>query len=419
MRAYTALSGLFTLAASLIWAINTIFLLRVGGLTLFQVMLVNAIFTAGQMFFEVPTGVVADTIGRRASILLSMATLMVSTLMYVATPVMGWGIAGFVVASVILGLGYTFQTGAVDAWLVDALDACGYAFPKEAVFARGQIAGGVGMLVGSLAGGVIGQFGLSAPYLLRVGLIGVCFVVVLVMVRDEGFAPRPLRAPNFAEETRRVFDAGVAYGWRSPVVRPLLWTSALAGVFFMFGFYSFQPYLLDLLGDPSAVWLLGVVQAGFSATGILGNSLVRRLMGTGEQRRDPARVLGVCTWMGVVLVSGIAAVGLATGVPGWPAAMAVVALWLGYGIVFGLSTPVRMGYLNEHIPSEQRATVLSLDAFFADGGAAVGQPALGRLSDMTSMPVAWLVGGVFVAASAPLYRLSGAAAARARQQAGE
>lgn len=417
MTAYTALSGLFTLAASLIWAINTIFLIRVGGLTLFQVMLVNAIFTAGQMFFEVPTGVVADTIGRRASILLSMVTLMVSTLLYVATPVMGWGLGGFVVASIILGLGYTFQTGAVDAWLVDALDACGYVFPKESVFARGQIAGGIGMLVGSLAGGLIGQFGLSAPYLVRVALIGVCLVVVLVMVRDEGFVPRPLRASNFAEESRRVFDAGVTYGWRSPVVRPLLWVSALSGVFFMFGFYSYQPYLLDLLGDAQAVWLLGVVQAGFSATGIAGNAAVGRLMGAGDQRRDAARVLEVSTWIGVALIAGIALVGLATGAPGWPAAIGVIALWLGYGVIFGLSTPVRMGYLNEHIPSAQRATVLSLDAFFGDAGAAVGQPGLGRLSDLTSIPVAWLVGGVFVAASAPLYRLSGAAARqRARGQ---
>lgn len=388
-----------------------------GGLSLFQVMLVNATFTAGQMFFEVPTGVVADTIGRRASILLSLATLVVSTLLYVVTPMMGWAFWGFVISSVILGLGYTFQTGAVDAWLVDALDATGFDKPKERVFAKGQIAGGVGMLVGSLMGGLLGQIGLAIPYVVRAVLIVVCFFVVMVMVRDEGFEPRPLRVSNFAAETRKIFDAGVRFGWRSPVVRPLFWVSALSGVFFFYGFYAWQPYVLELLGEPNAVWLLGVVQAAFSAVGIVGNSFVGRFMGEGESRRDPAKVLEWSMWTNSLIVFAIAGVGVLALAPGWiPAAMAIV-LWMGFGVIFGVSIPVRMGYINEHIPSSQRATVLSLDAFFGDAGAAVGQPALGWISDAASIPVAWVIGGVFMAASAPLYRLSGKAARAAEQQA--
>jgi len=404
------MSALFTLAASLVWAINTIFLIRVGGLTLFQVMLVNAIFTVGQMVFEIPTGVVADTIGRRASILLSMATLVVSTLLYVITPSAGWGFWGFAASSVILGLGYTFQTGAVDAWLVDALDASGFVRPKERIFARGQIAGGAGMVIGSLLGGVLGQLGLVWPYVVRAALIAVCFALVLFAVHDHGFERRPLRLSNFATEARRVFDAGSRYGWHSPVVRPLFWVSAVGGVFFMYGFYAWQPYVLDLLGDGDAVWLLGVVQAGFSAVSIVGNALVGRLMGEGDGRRDPAKVLEWGVWSNAAIVIGIAAVGLLALTPGWlPAAMAIV-LWLGFGAVFGVVGPVRMAYINEHIPSSQRATVLSLDAFFGDMGGAVGQPALGRVSDVASIPVAWLIGGAFVAASAPLYRRSGRAA---------
>ena len=137
---YLGVQSIFTLASSLIWAINTIFLIRNGGLSLFEVMIVNAVFTVGQMVFEVPTGVVADTIGRRASLLLCMVTLLISTVLYVGTPTWGLGIWGFLGASIILGLGFTFQTGALDAWLVDALDFTGWELPKERVFAWGQIA---------------------------------------------------------------------------------------------------------------------------------------------------------------------------------------------------------------------------------------------------------------------------------------
>jgi len=408
--AYVSMSGVFTLAASLIWAINTIFLIQLGGLTLFEVMLINAIYTVGQMVFEVPTGVVADTIGRKASILLSLGTLIVSTLLYVLTPRFGWGFAGFAVASVIIGLGYTFQSGAIDAWLVDALDASGFELPKERVFARGQIASSAGMLVGSLAGGLLGQVDLTLPYLVRAVLLAVCFVVVLVMVRDAGFEPRPLRISNFSEETRRVFDAGIRYGWRSRVVRPMLWVSALGGVFFMYGFYAWQPYVLKLLGNDNAIWLLGVAQAGFAAMGILGNMLVGRLMGAGADRRDPAKVLEVSVWCNTAIVLGIAAVGFLSLKPGiLPAAIAIT-LWLLFGLLFGIYGPIRMGFINEHIPSSERATVLSLDAFFGDAGGAIGQPALGWVSEKASIQLAWLIGGAVMGLSAPLYRRAGAAA---------
>ena len=72
-----------TLAASLIWGINTIFLLD-AGLSNLEAFAANAFFTAGMVLFEVPTGIVADTVGRRASYLLGTLTLTVSTLLYVA-----------------------------------------------------------------------------------------------------------------------------------------------------------------------------------------------------------------------------------------------------------------------------------------------------------------------------------------------
>jgi MFS family permease len=406
---YLTLNSLFTLGASLIWAINTIFLLQVGGLDLFQVMLVNSVFTVAQMVFEVPTGVIADTIGRRASIVLSMATLAASTVLYVLTPGWGWGIWGFMFASVLLGLGYTFQTGASDAWLVDALDATGWTGPKDRVFAWGQIAWGVGMMTGSLLGGVLGQFNLVWPYLGRGILLGVCFVVALFMVHDLGFEPRPLRAATFGDEMRRIFSGGVHYGWRSPVVRPLLWTSAISGLFMMYGFYAWQPYVLELLGR-DYVWLLGVVQAASSAVGIVGNALVGRIMGKGENRRDPARVLVAAALVNAAFVLGIGAVGIVAREPGIVPAGAAIAMWLGWGIVYGISGPVRMSFINEHIPSSQRATVLSLDAFFSDAGGAVGQPALGWLSERVSISFAWLIGGGLVGLTAPLYAKSGDAA---------
>src|SRR6267378_7587607 len=119
LRTYVILTLLSTLAASFIWGINTLFLLD-AGLSITQAFAANAFFTAGQVLFEVPTGVVADTLGRRVSYLLGSATLFVSTLLYLwlwHTHGPFWARAA---VSMLLGLGFTFFSGATEAWLVDA-----------------------------------------------------------------------------------------------------------------------------------------------------------------------------------------------------------------------------------------------------------------------------------------------------------
>jgi MFS family permease len=113
-----------TLAASLIWGINTIFLLD-AGLSNLEAFAANAFFTAGMVLFEVPTGIVADMWGRRASFLLGTVTLAASTLLYVLLWQVGAPFWQWAVVSVLLGLGFTFFSGATEAWLVDALSATG------------------------------------------------------------------------------------------------------------------------------------------------------------------------------------------------------------------------------------------------------------------------------------------------------
>jgi MFS family permease len=95
VRAYLAVSGLFTLSASVIWGVSTLFLLE-AGLDIFEVFVANAAFTAAMVAFEIPTGVVADTSGRRRSFLLSVATLAAGTLGYVAVAALGGGLLWFV-----------------------------------------------------------------------------------------------------------------------------------------------------------------------------------------------------------------------------------------------------------------------------------------------------------------------------------
>ena len=410
VRAYLSVSALFTLATSLIWGVNTLFLLD-AGIDIFQVMVVNAAFSAGQVLFEVPTGVVADTIGRKASFLAGIFTLFVSTLLYLGSAEYQWGIGGFIGASLLLGLGFTFQTGAVDAWLVDALDHVGYEAPRENVFARSGMVFGVAMIVGTLAGGLLGQIDLAVPFLVRAGVLVAAFIATLFMMREIGFEPRPLKASTFLVETRRIARAGLEYGWRDRVVRPLLLLSALQGTFMMYFWYASQPYALDLLGRPDLIWVAGALAALFALANIVGNTFVSRLMKSRWSDR-PASVLRFCTGVFSALVVGLGLLGVLTPEGGSIVSFSImVALFSGFGIAYGVLSPVRQAYINRHIPSAQRATVLSLDSFSDEAGSMLGQPGFGWIAKTASIPVGYLVGSVFMFAAYPLYGRSGKAAA--------
>src|ERR671914_1530581 len=176
VRTYLVITALFTLSASLIWGINTLFLLD-AGLTIFEVFVANAVFTAAMALFEVPTGVVADTRGRRASFLLSESVLAIGTLAYVGVAAIDGGLLLFCLAGVILGLGYTFYSGAVEAWLVDALKATGYRHELDGVFAKASIVSSIAMIAGTVGGGFLGQLDLSLPYVVRAGLVVLALAV--------------------------------------------------------------------------------------------------------------------------------------------------------------------------------------------------------------------------------------------------
>lgn len=409
IRIFLAANGLFTLAASLIWAVNTLFLLD-AGLDIFTVMVANASFTLGQLVFEVPTGVIADTIGRKASFLIGIGSLFFATILYVLAAQLGLGLWMFVAASVVIGFGFTCQTGAMEAWLVDALAASGYDRPLDGVFAKGQIVFGAATLLGTLAGGLLGQADLAIPYYARAVVLLVAFVFVAVSMRDVGFQPRPFLWRRFGEETRRIARAGVTYGWRNPVVRPLLFASFVQGSFFIFGFYSWQRYFLDLLAR-ELVWVNGVVTAAFALAGIAGSSLVERVMRTADGRRSAGHVLTVAALLSSALVVGVGLVGVLVPPSAYgigPFAVAV-GLYLAFGLVGGVAGPVRQAYINRQIPSAQRATVLSLDAFFGDGGASAGQLGFGWLARAVSIPVAWVASGVLLLGAAPLFAAAGRA----------
>jgi MFS family permease len=391
-RTYLLLPLGNTLAASLIWGINTIFLLD-AGLSNLEAFAANAFFTAGMMLFEVPTGIVADTVGRRASYLLGTVTLSVSTLLYVLlweveAPFWQWA-----VVSMLIGLGFTFFSGAVEAWLVDALTATGFTGAMETVFGRGQMVSGAAMLVGSVGGGLIAQVtSLGLPFVLRGVVLVLMFVVAFRLMHDIGFTAakggRPLA------EMRKIASASIDYGWRVPAVKWLMVESLFTGGVGIYGFYALQPYLLELYGDPDAYLIAGLsaaIVAGAQIVGGMAAPRIRKLF----RRRTSALIVIAGGNVGV-----IALIGLVDNVWG------VIGVTIIWGLLFAASMPIRQAYINGLIPSRQRATILSFDSLMDSTGGVWSQPVLGRAADAWGYAPTYVIAAGISALALPFLALS-------------
>ena len=399
LAGYFTLAGLYTLSAALIWGVNTLFLLD-AGLSFFEVFVANAAFSAGMVLFEVPTGVVADTLGRRVSFLLSVSVLAATTLMYVGLAELDAGVVPYAIVSVGMGLGFTFYSGAMEAWLVDALDVTGYQGLLDRVFARGQQVTGAAMLVGTVGGGLLGQIDLSLPYVVRTVLLLAVFVVAYVVMHDLGFEPRRVARSELPAEMTRNARAGIEFGWERRDLRLLMLASAVQMGFFAWAFYASQPYLLELL-DSDAIWISGLVAAAIALSTMGGNQIVAFASHYCGKRST--------LLLGAAAVQTVAAVALGLTGSFWVAVGALLVVTAATGV----TSPVRSAYLHQVVPSEQRATVVSFDSMVSSAGGIGGQVGLGALGEARSVGSAFVVGGLATATALPLFarlrRLGGAA----------
>ncbi|QCR19019.1 MFS transporter [Agrococcus sp. SGAir0287] len=387
---YLGLTASTTLATSMIWGINTIFLLD-AGLTNLEAFAANAFYTLGMLLFEIPTGVVADLRGRRLSFLLGSAVLAASTALYVLLWVWESPFWAWAAASVLLGFGYTFFSGAMEAWVVDALRSAGYRGELDGVFGRAQAATGVAMLAGSVLGGVLAQLvGLWLPFALRSALLLASLVAAAVWMHDLGFSPVRQRV---GPAMRGLLRVSVDVGLRDGRLRWLMLAGPFIGGSMGYVFYAAQPYLLELYGDEEAFALAGIVAALVAAAQIVGGMLaapLRRVV----RRRTTLMLAALAISTAALIVAGLTT--------SFWIAVAALAAW---GLALSTLTPVRRAYLNACIPSQQRATVLSFDSLLSSVGGLV-QPAFGRAADLQGYGITIVASSALQALAIPFVALT-------------
>jgi len=392
VRTYISLTVLSTFASSFIWGINTLFLLD-AGLTIAQAFIANAFFTAGEVIFEIPTGVVADTRGRRTSFLLGTATLFVTTLFYLMLWKMKGPFLAWAVVSMLLGLGFTFFSGATEAWLVDGLKASGYEGTLDPVFGKGSIASGAAMLTGTIAGGVVAQYTtLGVPYVMRIVALAATFVIAFFLMHDEGFKAKS--RSGFINEVKDVVSESIEFGLKNRPIRWIMLSAVFNGGVGIFGFYAMQPYLLQLYGNAQSYAIAGMSASIVAGAMIVGGFMVPytvRLF----KRRTSVLVAGAAVSTLVLFLIAIAG-------NFW----IVLGLLAAWSLMFSTVGPIRQAYINGIVPSGQRATILSADNMMTSTGGVLAQPALGKVAEVWGYPASYLGSACFALLCLPFLLLA-------------
>lgn len=378
---------LFTLALTT----YGLYVVDAAHLTPLQLVLAGTGLEAAAFISEVPTGVVADVYSRRLSIVIGHVITAAGFALMGAVPSFAFVLLG----QVVWGVGYTFGSGAREAWLADEIGEG----PAARVYLRAAQVSRVGRLAGIPLGTGLALIGLQAPFLVGGALFLVYALGVAVTMGERGYTP-PGRRPGEGQwraltATMRL-TAGSVRG--RPVLLTILVIALLGGVssealdrlwpLHLVGRFSFPPFF-----GLGAVGWFGLIQAGSLVGGIGAVWVAGRLTALDDPRSLGRSVFLLAT----LLIASALGFALAGGF-----GVALVALWVT-GWVRAAQEPLFLAWVNRGLDSRSRATVLSVFSQADALGQVAGGPALGVLATVRSVRAALLAVGLVLVPSLPLY----------------
>jgi DHA3 family tetracycline resistance protein-like MFS transporter len=382
-----------SLLFSLIFTVNAVYFVTVVQLSPLQLVLVGTILEATVFVFEVPTGVLADVKSRRLSVIIGYVLMGVGFIIEGSYPLF-WTVA---LAQVLWGFGYTFTSGATQAWVADEM---GMEHAGEA-FLRGTQAARIGALVAIPISVALGSIAITIPIVLSGVLMILLAVFLSLTMTEEGFTPTPPEERStWALMLKTLRDA------RQLVRRhPILLILLIIGLFY--GLYSegfdrlWTAHLLENFRLPfvdtlePVVWF-GVIRAVMLAVSLAATEVVRRRVDTSH----PAQIARPLMVNAALIIAALAGFGLTRSF--W---IAIVLYWL-IGTLRSVAAPLDTAWYNLLIDDPQvRATMFSVTSQVDAVGQIAGGPGVGAIGNH-SIRAALVTSAAILAPVLPLYALA-------------
>lgn len=366
-RTYLTLSAGASLFFSVAFTTSAIYRYQVAALDPLQMVLVGTVLEASVFLFEVPTGIVADLYSRRASVIIGYVLIGFGLILEGTFP----SFHTILLAQLCWGIGYTFTSGALDAWLAGEVGENNL----PPIYLRGSQAAQLAGFMGIFAAAAIANVGLHLPYLAGGGGMLLLALFLLLAMPETDFQPARRSDRSTLQNMGRTLRDGVV-----EIRKRQLLVTILAITFFL-GLYSepldrlWEAHFLENFSFPelegmSAVYWFGVINASTTLMSVGAIEVVRR-RGAGTGHRSAVRLL---FFRQLLLILSISAFGLAASFP------AAVAAYHAMVVVRRTGGPIFSAWKNQGIEPAVRATVLSTISQMDAVGQVVGGPVLGAIA---------------------------------------
>jgi DHA3 family tetracycline resistance protein-like MFS transporter len=368
---------------SMMFVVTSLYEATVAGLTPVQLILVGTALEVSAFVFEVPTGIVADVYSRRLSIVIGYLLMGLGFLVEGFFP----AFLPILLAQVIWGLGYTFTSGATQAWISDEVGE----ESANKLFLRGTQVGLFASLIGMGLAILIGANNVALP--IQIGAVGVVLIGITlsVIMPETGFHPTPREDRNTWQHMWHTFMRG-ANAVRS---RPRLMNIVFIGLFY--GLYSEgfdRLWVRHLLDNFELPVLFGNNQVAFFAalrvTGAVLTILAVRFV---EKRVDSTSPLAI--GRAVLLVTGAISVAL-IGFALSPWLGLSLVLYLAVNVLRNVHEPLQTGWVNQKLDPQVRATVHSMFGQVDAIGQVMGGPLVAGIASITSAVASLVTSGMLL-----------------------
>jgi DHA3 family tetracycline resistance protein-like MFS transporter len=389
-RTYYAYNAAWSFLAALSFTLNLVYYVRDAGLDPLQMVLVGTTLEVACFLFEVPTGIVADLYSRRLSIVIGFVLIGAGLLLQGLVP----AFLAILAAQVLWGIGYTFTSGADQAWITDEIGT----EQVGAVFVRAQQFQLAAKIAGTITAGALGLISLPLPMVISGAGMMLLGLLLALFMREQNFHRTPREERETFRQMAETLKHGLAVARRRPVVRTLVVISLIGGLsseafdrLWSVKILTFTFPTVFGTSDP-AFWFTVLALIGTLLS--LGTSVT--LDRLSPERLSAAHPTGILATFALLQVVGV--VGFALSGSLWPA---LAAMWLNT-VAGTVAYPIESAWLNRHVDSRSRATVISMVSQANAIGQVAGGPPLGAVG-RSSLRGALLASGLILTPIPVLY----------------
>lgn len=375
---YLAFGGITQWGMSFHFATYVMFLLS-RGLSILDASLVNTAYAVTLILAEFPTGVIADTWGRKASFIVSCFLIASGTLVYAFAPEFLW----FVIAEVIIAIGMTCTTGAFDAWIVDTIAFHGEKIDLGTLFTRAGQVRKLGAVLGVLMGSYAAElFGLQMPWVMSSIIFFFVAIGAWVYMKEDYFKKSYTNLKGGFMELIPTSKKTISFARKNNHIITILLIVGVSACAMQAYNMQWQPFFKNFIPSASQLGWFFVAIIVSSFTGISISKKVMKKNGND---------------FGIPLVISLIVIGCAMFFAALSPVIGIsIAMFMVHEVSRGSYSVFSDAYMNAHIPSEERASLLSLQALAAHIGMAIGLPISGWIADNYSIRYAWLISSIFL-----------------------